>query len=161
MVKDTGDLSKQGSDELGSVGNLNVEELLDSKRETLLVGHHGDVVKSVEVRESLEVGLVLDQLLGTSVEETDVRISSDNLLAIELENQTQDTVGGGMLRTKVDRVVTDLAVLDRVLAARLSDDGLFAGEAVDILGGVEIIIDGDEPRGLVLLDSGILSVAGG
>jgi len=53
VVKDTGDLSKQGTDPLGSVGDLDVEQLLNGKRETLLVGHHGDVVETVEVWKSL------------------------------------------------------------------------------------------------------------
>lgn len=157
VVENSSDLAKQGSDKLGSLGDLDIEKLLDTESKALLVGHHGDVVESVEVGESLEVGLVLDQLLGTSVKQTDVRIGSDDLLAIELENQTQHTVSGGMLRTEVDRVVADLAVLDRVLAARLLGGAwLAAGQTVDVLGRAKVFIDGDEPRGHGL-DGSILS----
>jgi hypothetical protein len=135
VVKNTGDLAKQSSDKLGSLRDFDVEKLLNSKREALLVGHHRDVIKSIKVRQSLEICLVLDQLLSTSVQQTDVGVGSDDLFTIELENQTQHAVGSGMLRTKVDGIMSNLSVLDGVLA-RLSGTGFSGlGEAVGILGG--------------------------
>lgn len=110
MVENTSDLAKQSSNPLGSLRNLNIEQLLNGQRETLLVGHHGNIVKSVKVRQGLEICLVLDQLLSTSVEQTDMGVGSDDFFTIELENQTQYTVGGGMLGTKVDSVVSNLSV---------------------------------------------------
>lgn len=145
MVQNSSNLSKQGTNVLGTVGDLNVEKLLNGEGKTLLVGHHRNVVQSIEVGESLKIGLVLDQLLGTSVEQTDVRVGTDDFFAIELENKSKHTVGSGMLGTKVDRVVSDLAVLDRVLAR------LFDG-ARDVLRGAvrvarvgKVIINWDEP----------------
>lgn len=146
MVQDTGKFTEQSSDVLGAIRNLDVQELLNGQGEALLVGHHGDVVESVEVGKSLEIGLVLDQLLSASVEQTDVGIGSNDLLAIEFQNQSQHTVGSGMLRTKVDGVVANLAVGNRVLA-RLSDVlcEVWVGEAVGIGRVRKILIDGHEP----------------
>lgn len=156
VVKDTSDLSKECSDELGSLGNLDVEQLLDGEGEALLVGHHRDVVESVKVRQGLEICLVLDQLLGTSMQQTDVGVGADNLLAVELENQTQHAVSGGMLRTKVDGVVSDLAVRNRVLARLSGATGKLAGQAVGIARIGKVLVDGDK-SGTDGLGSGVLS----
>jgi hypothetical protein len=161
MVENTGDLAKQGSDELGSLRNLNIEKLLNSEGEALLVGHHGDIVESIKVRQSLEICLVLDQLLGTSVQQTDVRIGSDDLFTIELENQTQHAVSSGMLGTEVDCVVSNLSVLNRVLA-RLSGTGSSRlGQAIDILSGGEVFVNGHESGANGLDRGGVLSQTGG
>lgn len=84
MVKNSSNLSKQCPDPLGSLGELDVQQLLYSQGKALFICHHGDVVQSVEVRQGLHVGLVLDQLLRTTVQQSNMRIGSDNLLAIEL-----------------------------------------------------------------------------
>lgn len=52
------------------------EKLFDSSGVAQLVGHHRDVVKTVKVRESLGVGLVLDELFGAAMEQTNVGIGS-------------------------------------------------------------------------------------
>jgi hypothetical protein len=49
MIEDAGDFTEHGTNPLRSVGDLNVEQLLHRQRETLLVGHHRDVVEPVEV----------------------------------------------------------------------------------------------------------------
>ncbi len=76
------------------------------------VGHHGHVVEAVKVGQRLQVRLVLAQLLGAAVQQSDVRVRAYDLLAVELEDQPQHAVGCWVLRPKVDRVVPDLAVLD-------------------------------------------------
>ena len=144
VVQDSSKLAEQGSNPLATLRNLNVEELLHGKSEALFVGHHGDVVETVEVREGLKVGLVLDQLLGTTVQKTDVGIGSNDFLAIELQNQTQHTVGGGMLRTKVDGVVSNLSVVYRVVARLLGGTGQLAAQAVGVPRIGEVVVDGDE-----------------
>ena len=40
MVEDSGDLSEKSSDPLGTLGNLDVQQLLDGQRVTQLVGHY-------------------------------------------------------------------------------------------------------------------------
>jgi hypothetical protein len=144
VVQNSSDLAEQGSNPLGTVRHLNVEELLHGKSEALFVGHHRNVVETVEVREGLEIGLVLDQLLGSSVQKTDVGVGTDDFLAIELENQTQHTVGGGMLRTKVDGVVSNLAVVYRVVARLLGGTGQLGGQTIGVLGMAEVVVNGDE-----------------
>lgn len=109
MVQDPGNLAKQGSDPLCSLGDLNVQQLLDGQGVDLLVGHHGHIVETVKVWQGLQVRLVLDQLLGATVQQTDVGVGANNLFTIELEDETQDTVGGRVLGTKVDSVMSDLA----------------------------------------------------
>ena len=43
-----------------------------------------------------------------------MRVCAHNFLAIELENQTQHTMSGGMLRSKVNSVVPDFAVFSHL-----------------------------------------------
>ena len=43
----------------------------------VLIHTHGDIVQSVKVRERLGVGLVFDQLFGTSVKKTNVLLGSN------------------------------------------------------------------------------------
>lgn len=156
MVQDTGNFAKEGSDVLGTVGDLNVQKLLDSKSKALLVCHHGDIVQTVKVWQSLEIGLVLDQLFGSSVQQTDVRIGSDDFFTAELENQSQHTVGGRMLGSEVDSVVSDFAMLDAVIA-RLFGGALGLGvlglgrEAVGVASQVEVLVRGNDSRANLLL----------
>lgn len=110
MVQDTCDLTEQRPDVLGALRDLDVQQLLDGQGKALLVRHHGNVIQSVEVRQGLHVGLIFDQLLGTTMKQTDVGVRADNLLAIELQNQPKHTVSSRMLGSEVDRVVTDLPV---------------------------------------------------
>jgi hypothetical protein len=60
MVEDSGDFGEHSSDPFRPLGDLNVQQLLNSQRKTLLVGHHGDVIKSIEVWQSLQICLVLN-----------------------------------------------------------------------------------------------------
>ena len=159
MVQNTGNLAKQGANPLGTVGNLNVQQLLDGQGKALLVCHHGDVIQTVEVGKGLQIGLVFDELLCTTVEETDVRVGANDLLSIELENQTQHAVGSGMLGTEVDSVVPDPAVVDRVLARLLVRSGLEGGGAIGVALVLEVIVDGDEASAHGL-GSGISACAG-
>lgn len=148
VVENSGNLAEHGSDPLCSLRYLDVEELLDGKGEDLLVGHHGNIVQTIKVWECLEVGLVFNQLLGTAVQETDVGVCTDNLFTIELENETQDTVSGRVLRSEVDSVVSDLA-LGRVCR-------IVAGRVQSLVGrinrGTEVWVDLDEASGIRVLD---------
>lgn len=151
MVQDSGDFAKESSDVLGTIGDLNVEKLLDSKSKALLVCHHGDIVQTVEVRQSLKIGLVLDQLFRSSVQQADVRIGSDDFFTTELENQSQHTMGGRMLGSEVDSVVSDFAILDAVFERLLGGTlGLGRG-AVGVAGKVEMLVGGNDSRANLLL----------
>jgi hypothetical protein len=117
MVQDAGDFGKQGPDVFCANRNVNIQQLLDGQRKALLVGHHGDVVEAVEIRQRLEVGPVLDQLLGSAMQQANVRVGAHNLLAIELQDQSQHAVGGRVLRPKVHRVVSDFPLVRAVILA--------------------------------------------
>lgn len=102
VVEDSGDLAKEGADPLCALGDVDVEEVLDGARVAQLVGHHRDVVEAVKVRQRLSVVLVLDELLGAAVQEADVRVRAEDLLAVELEDEAQHAVRCRVLRTKVE-----------------------------------------------------------
>ena len=74
----------------------------------MLLSHHRDIVETVEIGQRLEIGLVLDQLLGTAVQQPDMGIGALDDLAVHLENQAQHAMRRGMLRSEVERDVLDL-----------------------------------------------------
>ena len=76
----------------------------------MLLVHRRDIVEPVEIGVGLQVGLVLDQLLGAAVEQADVGVDALDDLAVELQHEPQDSVGGGMLRPEVDREVAELVL---------------------------------------------------
>ena len=150
MVQNPGNLAEQGTDVLGANGDVDVQQLLNSEREALLVGHHGDVVETVEVRQGLEICAVLDELLGTTVQQTNVGIGAHNLLSVEFQNQTQHTVGSRMLGAEVDSVMADLAgTVDLILVLR---KGL---GVLGLDGGAEVLGGGNHASTLAILDLGI------
>src|SRR5690606_648465 len=58
----------------------------------------------------LQIGLVLDQLLGAAMQEADMRIDALDQFSVQFEYKTQNTMGCRMLRPEVD-----VEVADRVL----------------------------------------------
>jgi hypothetical protein len=48
---------------------------------------HLRVIEPVEIRNCLQIGLVLDELLGAAVEKTDVRIDALDYLTVEVQNE--------------------------------------------------------------------------
>ena len=68
MVQDARDLGEHDTDVLRPERRLAAQQLLDGKGEGVLLGHRRDVVQTVEIGQRLEVGLVLDQLLGAAVQ---------------------------------------------------------------------------------------------
>jgi len=109
MVEDTGNLAENDTDVLSAEGYISIEKLLNGKGVRVLLSHHRNIIQTIEVRERLEVVLVLDQLLGTAVEEADVRVSALDDLTVELQYETEHTVCRGMLWAKIDREVLNLA----------------------------------------------------
>ena len=82
----------------------------------MLLVHRRDVVEPVEIGVGLQVGLVLDQLLGAAVEQPDVRIDALDNLAVELQHEPQHPVRGRMLRPEVDREVPELVLCHDALS---------------------------------------------
>ena len=89
-------------------GTVDAEQLLDREAEGVLLVHRRDVVEPVEIRDRLQVGLVLDQLLGAAMQQPDMRIDALDHLAVELQHQAQHAVRRRMLRPEVDGEVADV-----------------------------------------------------
>jgi hypothetical protein len=69
--------------------------------------HGRDIVEPIEVGQRLQVRFVLDQLLGSAVEQSDMRIDALNDLAVELKHETQDAVGRRVLGPEIDGEIAD------------------------------------------------------
>src|SRR6478752_6004334 len=90
------------ADELGALRDGDADELLHRERVGVLLVHRRHVIEAIEIRQRLEIGLVLDQLLGAAVEQPDMRIDAFDDLAVELEHEPQHAVRGGVLRPEID-----------------------------------------------------------
>src|SRR5262249_24327877 len=74
----------------------------------VLLAHRRDVVETVEIRDCLQIGLVLDELLGAAVQQSDMRVGSLNDLAVHLEHEPHDAVRRPVLRAEIHREIADL-----------------------------------------------------
>ena len=114
MGEQPADLGIEHADELAAFRHGDADQLLDRERIGMLLVHRRDVVEPVEIRERLEIGLVLDQLLGAAMQQPDMRIDALDHLAVELEHEPEHAVRGRMLRAEIDG---ELAVVAFALAA--------------------------------------------
>ena len=74
----------------------------------MLLIHRRDIIEPVEIRHRLQIGLVLDQLLGAAMQEPDMRIDPLDHLAVELEHEAQHAMRRRMLRPEIDGEVAEL-----------------------------------------------------
>ena len=102
MVEEPADLAIEHADELAAARHGDAQELLDGEREGVLLVHRRDIVEPVEIGHRLEIGLVLDQLLGAAMEQADMRIDALDDLAVELQHQAQHAVRRRVLRPEID-----------------------------------------------------------
>ena len=84
------------------------QQLLGRQAEGMLLVHRRDVIEPVEIGDRLQIGLVLDQLLGAAMQQTDMRIDPLDHLAVELQHQAQHAVSRRMLRTEIDGEIAQL-----------------------------------------------------
>ena len=68
----------------------------------MLLIHRRDIIEPVEIRDRLQIGLLLDQLFGAAMQQADMRIDALDDFAIEFEHQAQHAVGRRMLRPEID-----------------------------------------------------------
>src|SRR5690606_29652030 len=92
VVQNTRDLVEHHADVLGPQGNSYAQQPLNRHDVGVLVAHHGDVVETVHVRQRLQIGTMLGQFFGGTVQQTDVRVSTLNDFAVHLEHQAQHAV---------------------------------------------------------------------
>ena len=84
----------------------------------MLLVHWRDVIEPVEIGQGLQIGLVLDQLFGSAVQQADVRIDALDDFAVELEDEAQHAVGGRMLRPEIDGEIAERGLVDGLPARR-------------------------------------------
>ena len=102
MRQQPADLAIEHADDLRAPRHGEAEQLFRRQAERMLLIHRRDVIEPVEIRDRLQIGLVLDQLFGAAMQQPDMRIDALDHLAIELKNKTQHAVGRGMLRPEID-----------------------------------------------------------
>ena len=106
MRQNAADLAEQDPDQLGAARHLDRHQILDGEAECVLLVHRSTIVEPVEIRDVLEVGPRLHELLRASVQQADVRIDPFDDLTIELEHEAQNPMGGRVLWAEVDRKIT-------------------------------------------------------
>ena len=67
--------------------------------------HGCDIIEPVEVRQRLQVSLMLDQLLGAAMQQTNMRVDAPDDFAVKFQHESQDPVRRGMLRPKIDHEI--------------------------------------------------------
>ena len=87
--------------------HLDAEQFFDRQAERVLLIHRRDIIEPVEIRHRLQIGLVLDQLLGAAMQQTDMRVDALDHLAVELEHQPQHAMRGRMLRPEIDGEIAE------------------------------------------------------
>ena len=117
MRQEPADLGIEHADQLPAPRHLDAEQLLGGEAERVLLVHRRDVVEPVEIGDRLQIGLVLDQLLGAAVQEADMRIDPLDHLAVELQHQAQHPVRRRMLRPEIDGEVAQRAFRHHTLSA--------------------------------------------
>src|SRR4051794_27921808 len=102
------DLVVEDANELPALRHRDTEQLLDSEDVGVLLVHRRDIVEPIEVGNGLQVGLVLDELLGAAMKEPDVRIDPLDDLAVKLKHKAQHAVRRRVLRAEIDGEISDI-----------------------------------------------------
>ena len=89
MRQDAADLAVQHPDQLAAARHGYAEQLFRREAERVLLIHRRDIVEPVEIRDRLQIGLVLDQFLGAAMQQADMRIDAGDNFAVEFQHQAQ------------------------------------------------------------------------
>ena len=111
MGENAADFRIEHADQLAALGHIHAQQLLDGQTESVLLIHRRAIVEPVEVRHVLRIGARLHQLLGAAMQQADMRIDTLHHFTIQLQHQAQHAMGRRMLRTEVDREITDGGLL--------------------------------------------------
>src|SRR5262249_7986851 len=106
MRKQPSDFAIEDADELRATRDRDAQKLFRRQAERMLLVHRRDIVEAVEIRDRLQIGFVLDQLLGAAMKQADMRIDPLHHLAVEFKHGAQDGVRGRMLGAEIDREIT-------------------------------------------------------
>lgn len=95
---------------------------------------------------NLQVSLVLDEFLSPAVKEANMRVRPGDCLSVQLEDETEHSVGSRVLGTEVQ-----LHVADKLLGV---GDPLGVGQELGVvllLGDVEIVVQGFLGNGRIIV----------
>ena len=95
---DAVEFTQQHADDLGLLGDDQPAQLLDGEAVAEVHVHRGEVVHPIRVRDELDGGDVLADLLRTAVQVAEVRHHAGHQLAVGLQHQPQHAVRTGVLR---------------------------------------------------------------
>ena len=107
VVADARQLGKQHPQILRAFGHFEIEQLLNREHIGMLLTQRRAVIQAVEVRQRLQISLLLDQLFGAAVKQADMRIDALDHFAIQLHHHAQNAVRGRVLGAEIDRVIGD------------------------------------------------------
>src|ERR1700730_4796025 len=107
MRQNPADFAKQNAQQLAAPRHFEAEQFLDGEAEGVFLIHRRDIIEPVEIRYILQIGARLHQFFSAAMKEPDMRIDALDDFAVEFENEQHDPVRGGMLRTKIDREITN------------------------------------------------------
>jgi hypothetical protein len=105
VIQNTGDFVEHDADILSAQRHFDTGQLFDRLHISVLVAHHGHIVQTVHVGHGLQESLMFSQLFSRTVQKPDVRVCALYHFTIQLQNQTQHTVRGRMLRPKIHCVI--------------------------------------------------------
>ena len=103
MARDALQFRDQDADVLHALGHLDAEQLLHRQHVGQGVGLRPEVVHALDERHDLLPLLLLGRLLDARVQVADRGLGAHDLLAIELDDEAQHAMGGGVLRPHVHR----------------------------------------------------------
>ncbi len=96
-------LNNDDPDGLGTLRDIKSHQFLNRQAIGEVVPEVVEVVHPIGHDQGLLVGLGFHVLLNPGVQEPDIRDAVNNFLAVELEQQPQDTVRTGVLRSHVQQ----------------------------------------------------------
>ena len=124
MRQDATDFAIQDADQLGAARHGDSEQLFRCQTKRVLLVHRRDIIEPVEIRDRLQIGLLLDQLFGAAMKQPDMRIETLHHLAVEFQHQTQHAVSRGVLRSEIDSEIPKSGLVHRTASAsRLAANG--------------------------------------
>ena len=107
VVADARQFGKKHAQILPAQWHFEVEQLLDRQHIAIFHAQRRAVIEPVEIGQSLQVRLILDQLFGPAMQQTDMRVHTLDDFAIKFHDKAENAVCSRVLRTEVDRVILD------------------------------------------------------
>lgn len=102
MRKQASDFAVEHTNQLTTPRHFEAEQLFRREAERMLLVHRRDIVEPVKISDRLQIGLVLDQLLGATVKQADVRVDATDHLTVEFQYKAKYTVRRRILWAVID-----------------------------------------------------------